>query len=246
MERLRRENLVFMLALSQSAPQHLLAGEQPGIARTELDAYLARKELLNLCAGLVGRGFHWGPSKTPREGAAARLTEESEQLAQRFRAEPDALNQLIEGLRKLFDAVADGQRYQIRFLPGAGFILDASALHAGREGIAVFETPEDRAGFIQGVLLGTAFYVTWSSGEALVRRCAREACRRVFLATRPKQIFCTRRCASAAVFERYKEKLGKEEYRSKRKEVARRKKKKIEHAKAKAAQHTRSIQEKQK
>ena len=198
-ERLRRENIAFMLTLSQTEPQTLLAAAQPW-------------DLLKLCAGLCERRIFWEPSKTTRRGAEW-LAQESEWLAQRFRAEPDALKELIEELRKFFDAVADGGRCEIRFMSGSAFVLKAAAPEAPRQRPFSFETPAGRDGFIQSVVLGAALYVAWSP-EAMVRRCAREACRRVFLATRPKQIFCSRRCASAAVFERYKKKLGEEEYRA--------------------------------
>ena len=206
MERLRRENLAFMLTLSQAEPQPLLAAERRG-------------DLLNLCTGLRGRGFCWEPPKTGARGAEW-LVQESERLAQKLRAEPAALKELIEELRKFFDAVADGGRCEIRFMPSSAFVLQAVAPEAPSERPFSFVTPAGRDGFIQSVVLGAALYVAWSP-EAIVRRCAREACRRVFLATRPKQIFCGRRCASAAAFEDYKQAHG-EEYKAKHREAVKR------------------------
>lgn len=199
MERGRRENIAFMLTMSQTEPQTLLAANQPW-------------DLLKLCAGLRSRGFCWGPSKTTRRGAEW-LAQESERLAQNFRAEPDALKELIEELRKFFDAVADGGDCTIVFGRGSKFVLKAAAPETPRERTFSFETPPTRDGFIQSVVFGAALYVCWSP-EAMVRRCERGSCQRIFLATRPKQIFCSRRCASAAVFERYKKKLGEENYRA--------------------------------
>ncbi len=51
-------------------------------------------------------------------------------------------------------------------------------------------------------------------------RSGQEKCRRIFLATRPKQIFCGRRCANAATFERYKRERG-DVYRAEHRKTAR-------------------------
>jgi hypothetical protein len=64
------------------------------------------------------------------------------------------------------------------------------------------------------------FLLTQPEG-AMVRRCAREKCQRVFLASRPKQVFCGRPCASISAFERYKEGMGEEAYRAKHRKTAR-------------------------
>ena len=48
----------------------------------------------------------------------------------------------------------------------------------------------------------------------MVRRCEREPCKRVFQAARPKQRFCSHKCASAAAFENYKRQIGEEAYKA--------------------------------
>jgi hypothetical protein len=47
-----------------------------------------------------------------------------------------------------------------------------------------------------------------SEEGAMVRRCRREACRKIFLAALSKQIFCTRKCQSTTAFARHKKKPG--------------------------------------
>ena len=58
-----------------------------------------------------------------------------------------------------------------------------------------------------------------------VRMCARQDCPRFFLANRPKQEYCSRKCANAVAFEhhveRQKKTLGEEAYRARRAKAVR-------------------------
>ncbi len=200
-----------MLALSQSDPHLLLTDEGLG-------------DLLKVCTGLRKRGFCWDPREEPFS-----LAHESERLADSLRADPRALETLIDLLRRFFDVIADGLRFEMK-LDGAILVIDAQAIKAGLSQRGGFDTPSTRDGFVQSVVLGTALYCLYSDEAALIRRCKRESCQKVFFATRPKQIFCTRKCASAATFERYKQTLGEEGYREKRREVMRRRKQRIDAA----------------
>jgi hypothetical protein len=179
-----------------------LAGEQPG-------------DLLNICAGLVSRGW----LLRPRQDGV--LVADPYRLAQDFRADPQTLERIIEELRQLFDAVADGRAYELRVLPGSSVVFDAGALKAGKPPYIWHREQTGRDGMVQAAVWSAIGTLDHSEEGAMVRRCQREACRRVFLATRPKQVFCGRPCASAAVFERYKQKLGEEGYRAKHRETAR-------------------------
>jgi hypothetical protein len=144
----------------------------------------------------------------------------TEKLAQDLRADPKCLQTLIKELGEFLSTVADGGVCKIHLMAGSSGILDAGALKAGRSPSVWISSPGSRSGLIQGVLFGVLFLLSKGEG-AMLRRCARDVCRRVFLAKRPKQIFCDRPCASAAAFERYKQERGDEAYRTEHRKTAR-------------------------
>jgi hypothetical protein len=98
--------------------------------------------------------------------------------------------------------------------------LSGVALKAYGQGLA-FSSPSSPPSAADQAIVLAAMLMLSSHEGAMVRRCARADCpgQRIFLAARPKQVFCSRSCASNAVFERYKqrqiEKLGEEAYKAK-------------------------------
>jgi hypothetical protein len=218
----RRQAIKFLIHLSQRDLQELFADDRPG-------------DLLNVCVDLCRWGFYRG--MRPRESRG-------EDVAAIFRTNPELLGTLIENLRHLLTTVADGGTYRFDFVPGAGVIFDAGlAVERDAETLKIRgKLPTNSLyyahkrqppviwlqclwtngeGFQQMALYRAMMLLSESEEGAMVRRCVREGCRRVFLAARPKQIFCRRQCANAAVFERYKQKLGAEVYRVKHAETAR-------------------------
>jgi len=153
-------------------------------------------DLLNVCAGLA-RLVHPlpdGGEKVPHPGAF---------WMEQFRSHPALLTQLIKELAEFLLHVADDFQCSITPRPDTRFVI----------------TPEFRIESrhpIQSVAVVLGWLLVLVGPTFKPRRCNREACRRIFIPNRPKQTFCTRKCASAAAFERYKEKLGPEAYRASR------------------------------
>jgi hypothetical protein len=201
--RWRRDGITFLLDLSRVEAEKLLGSEQPG-------------DLLNVCAGLSR--FSNPVSRDSTE--AGTLATAAENLAQDLRRDPKCLEKLIKQLREFLSTVAGGGVCTIQIMPGSKAVLHAGALKAGRSPSAWMNSPASRNGLIQAVLFGAFFLLSKGEG-AMLRRCQREACKRVFLAKRPKQIFCDRPCASAAAFERYKDNLGADKYRAQHRKTAR-------------------------
>ena len=197
--RRRREIINFLIGLSQTEAAVLLSPERRG-------------DLLNLARDLL----HFGLAKPHKDVPPAKRIEATAFI---IRGAPDRFQDVIASLRKLLSAIADGKEF-LWELGEKSLILDAGALKSGDPTnpsiyfwpITILE---------QSVIIGAMLELASAEG-AMVRRCSRHVCGRVFLAARPKQVFCTRQCASAAVFERYKENLGEEEYRAKHREVMRR------------------------
>jgi hypothetical protein len=153
----------------------------------------------------------------PREGMP--LQDQMEERAAAIRANPNEFKAAIDSLNRLLTALADGDVFKWPFVKGSRVVMDGAAIKADDLlGGVSFESPNSLA---QALTLSALIAVSQGEGR-LVRRCARDICRRIFLATRPKQIFCGRQCASAAGFERYKQGLGEEEYRKQHRKVAKR------------------------
>jgi hypothetical protein len=197
--RWRRDMIRLVIAMADWGADAFFSEDRPG-------------DLLNATyAFCYVFGFEVGDAEDGAEGARA--------LAQKLREEPAILRSAVARLRTLLAAAADGGRYELGLETNSRAIFDGSALKAGNSLVTIVKSPT----LEQAVTLGAMALLSQEEG-AMVRRCARKTCGRIFLAARPKQIFCGRQCASAAVFERYKQKLGEEGYRSKRREVTRRRK----------------------
>ena len=196
----RRWRIGFLIHLAETNVATLLAPESSG-------------DLLNIARDILRAGLLLPPKQAP-------LDLEMNGLAAWLRTNPTQLEAAISALRKLLAAVADAGQFEWTFAQGSKVRLSGVALKAYGQGLAFSSPSSPPSAADQAIVL--AAMLTLSSHEgAMVRRCARADCpgRRVFLATRPKQIFCSRSCASNAVFERYKQRqikeLGEEEYRAK-------------------------------
>jgi hypothetical protein len=187
----------FLIRLSETDPVALVSAERPG-------------DLPNLIADLFR--FRLLLPATDIKTAVSRLTDS-------LRADPGLLRHVPALVRKLLAATADKQHFEWKLRPGSKVIFEG-AVAATSPGRMILFTPEGRRDFEQVIVFGAMLFLYREDGE-MVRRCAREVCGRIFLATRPKQIFCGRRCASAAAFERYKQGIGEEAYKEKHRKAAR-------------------------
>lgn len=199
--RARRQRILWLIDLSRADATTLLSAERPG-------------DLLNLCATLFRCGFLVPQLDVPSDLQVQRL-------AQRLRAAPEPLETLVSELCKVTAAVADGGGYSLEFQPGSKLTLAGHAVKtkewASRHSLW---SPSTDEGFVQAVVFG-AISLFSTDEAAMVRRCDREKCKRAFLATRPKQRFCSKPCASAAAFERYKTTKGEDVYKTEHRKVAR-------------------------
>jgi hypothetical protein len=188
----RRMRIQFLIDLSETDVAALDNLERPG-------------DLLNLVAGLYRYGFISARSGDPAREIQRRATE--------IGADSALLQRCIETIRKLVAAVANKTRFDWTLLPGTKVILDV-ARNVGSVGRWGHFTPSGPQAIEQAVVTGGMWLLSSEEGE-LVRRCRRASCGRIFLATRPKQVFCSRKCASASSFESYKRQVGEEEYKAK-------------------------------
>lgn len=217
----RRHELVrFLLELCEIDPLALVQPDQLGASLT-----LASK----LLAFGMGQVFLDHPKEQLHQQA----------LAARIREEPERwLSPLIGKVKLLLDAVADGETFQAPIPTGSHLVFDGSALKVseplgfagglawriGGSGASLFtcrlSTATVKPHALAAVFLFTAIRQLDSEQGVMVRRCAREICRRVFLATRNKQRYCTRKCSMAVSLKRHVERQGIENYRVYHAEVA--------------------------
>jgi hypothetical protein len=198
----RRDSIEFLIKLSEVDPVTIATSEQPG-------------DLINLVWNFYRFGY-LGDSAMTRERAVA----DARDLTDAIREKPERLGQVIEWLRLLLSKAADGGRFELPLLPGTKAV---SHFSGGSQRTHFLWSPRDDSyeGLRQAVTYGALQLLSTQEEGAMVRRCARKTCELIFLAGRPKQVFCSRRCASAAVFERYKQKLGEDAYRAKHRQAAR-------------------------
>jgi len=195
--RFRRGAIDFAIRLAEMDPSAIVAAEQPG-------------DLPNLVWGLYRFGFLW--ALRDEKGEADRLVES-------IKANPSLLRPALQAARELLAAAAVGGLFEWIVQPHTKLIFDGRSKAADTPRSTVFHPRKGLRALQQAVVWRLCWALDGAEGE-MVRKCARDGCSRVFLAVRPKQIYCTRRCASAAVFERYKQKLGVEEYRRRHAETA--------------------------
>ena len=207
----------FLLKLSEIDSVALVSRERPG-------------DVANLCSDLMRFGLTVAIVDKP--GLNLQV------LVKQVTAHPKrTLGPLIVGVKKLLDAVADSQTFQLPVPAASHIVLDGGALKSfesqGFEGPLAWRmgagtlftfrlnaaptTPKALA----AVFLFSAMRQLDSEQGVMVRRCRRESCRRVFLASRPKQVYCTRQCTLADNFKRYVDREGADNYREYHREVAR-------------------------
>jgi hypothetical protein len=189
----------FLIRLCETDPVALAASEQPG-------------DLLNLAYGFYRFGLTMA-----RDDLGESPTDSASRLASDIRADPAKhLQSIIRALSALLGAAVDGKTFEWVVQPKTKLLFRGSR-NAQK---AILFTPEGPHSLEQSVIFGAVQCLDGEEGR-MVRRCRREVCRRIFLARRPKQIFCTRQCASAAAFERYKRERGEEVYRAEHRRTAR-------------------------
>jgi hypothetical protein len=214
--RLRRDALAFLLRLAETDPAMLTSPDRPG-------------DVLNFANDLLRFGL-WPASvgqKDLQDG-----------LADLIKADPKrTLDPLIAQIKSLLEAAADGKDATLELPAGAKILFNAALLkeveqQTGRPAPLVWRmippfwmfslgVPDDASLSSRfAVFVFNAMRQLDSEEGSMVRRCRRDLCRKLFLATRPKQIFCTRKCAGAVAFDRYKENLGKENYEAKHRQSA--------------------------
>jgi hypothetical protein len=200
-KRFRRDSLTFLIRLAETDPVALVGSDQPG-------------DLINLVWGFWR--FAW--IGIPGETLDAKRAE-ARKLVEEIRAKPEMLAAMVDGVKRVLVSATGRGHDEFQFLPETKMCF-----HRTPEGWVhsiLWSPGDDRGAGLRQVGMYVAVTLIATEEGQMVRRCARKPCRRFFLATRPKQIFCGRKCASAAVFERYKQALGHEAYKAKHRETAR-------------------------
>lgn len=219
----RREHLRFLIKLAQIDPAALVSDERPG-------------DVANLCSDLGRFGF------VPALVADPKLSLQT--MVKLITENPKRqLEPLIAKIRELLDAAADGDALVIPLRAAFDLVFDASGLKSlESQGLpaAVAHRVQQPAQFTfrltakpQGTLDLRHHWITFlfnsmrsldSEEGAMIRRCLRERCKRVFLASRVSQVYCTRSCTMAENFRQYREREiareGIETYRQERNRVS--------------------------
>ena len=158
-------------------------------------------------------------------------------LAARFRTNPSRwLGPLTTKLKDLLVAVADGQRIKLPTAAASHMVFDGHALKrfeplgfegglGWRMGAGSLLTFRLSAPLVSPHSLAVCFLFNAmrqldSEQGIMVRRCQYERCRELFLANRPKQVYCGRSCVNALNFERHKNK-DPQAYRTRHRDSAR-------------------------
>jgi len=213
----QRELVKFLLELVEIDPASLAEPEQLGAS-------------LTLASKLLSFGMNPVLLDHPKEPL------HQQALAAHLREEPQHwLKPIIDKVRKLLDAAADGQVMELPISTGSRLIFDGSALKlpesAGIVGNVAWRisagslftfrlrTHHIKPHALAAVFMFSAMRALDSEHGVMVRRC--KQCARVFLAGRPKQVYCSRRCTQAANFKAHVEREGVEEYKEYHREVAR-------------------------
>jgi hypothetical protein len=201
----RREKIEFLLYLAKVDPVALVESDPPG-------------DLANLAWWMVKYCIAPLPFESDGNYEGQNLAEMVEKLETWIKSDPKTLGPTIRGVRQLVTAAADGTQIMMPLVEGSVTTFQGKE-KGGRR--VTFGVPRNAGGLGRGwaqtVCLNVQNLLDTEEGE-LVRRCNREQCREIFLASRPNQEFCSRKCANAVAFERYKEKqideIGEEAYRA--------------------------------
>ncbi len=204
----RRQCIEFLIYLSGIDPLELANSGPPG-------------DLINLAYNF----FRWGilqPDRgfgrtlsrenLTREAVIEALsTSEADMFASQIKADPSILLPVRDVVRELLEAAADPRPALTRLLDGTEVCYDGRCAVGYR---LTFFTPPGPRALEQAVRLAASDILNHEGAE-LIRRCLREECRRIFVASRPNQDYCSRKCVNIAGFERHKAKIGEEAYRVK-------------------------------
>jgi hypothetical protein len=194
--RYRRESLKFLINLIETDPTALAESARPG-------------DLPNLIFDLKRFGLVL-PEGEPQF--------QLERFTRTVRSRPDLLSPAIASVTKLLVAAADDGKFRFKMHPDTELVFDGAG-NSDAQRLTLL-SPANPEGLVQAITVRAAQYLSSAEGK-MIRRCAREACKRIFLAARPKQIFCGRPCASAVAFVRYKHDLGSDEYSKRHNKSAR-------------------------
>jgi hypothetical protein len=155
-----------------------------------------------------------------------------ERFARQIQNDPRGmLGPLVGEVRKLLAAVVDRRRYGLPVPKGSTLEFDSGFLSLlqtfgrffGRKLVpntetmqmmCTLRTPATDPRQLMVVFLFNAMQLLNSEQGMMIRRCTREGCNRIFLAERPKQIYCSRRCASASTLAAYRQEIGEEEFKA--------------------------------
>jgi hypothetical protein len=176
--------------------------------------------LIRICAGSGQPDpldcFHWFGYLAPphvRTGTATR------NLADAVWAKAETFAPLVSELRLVLAAAAEGGHYELP-IPSDSNMVAEFAPSARQTFLRTSDDgDENDLGLRRAIIFGAMRLLNTEEG-LMVRLCDRQPCRRIFLKTRPKQIFCSRRCASAAAGVRFLVKYGEEGARLKHRESA--------------------------
>jgi hypothetical protein len=197
----RRRSLEFLIRLSEANAEILVGSEAPG-------------DLINVVWRFFSFGY-LGEKPLPK----AELEAKAQSLVGAIRATPERLTAVVEVLRVVLAKAADGGDFSLPLTPDSA--IRAHFGNGEQRHIFLWSRTGDRyEGLRQAVAYSAMTLLNTNEGR-MVRRCARQPqCQRIFLATRPKQVFCGRPCASAAAFENYRSRMGEGTYRVKHRESA--------------------------
>jgi len=211
----RRKRINFLIRLSEIDLAALATSNQPG-------------DLINLAYDFFGFGILYPgrgfgrPIKSWEDWADLVATDwtefptaEADAFAAQLKNDPSILEPTQDAVLRLLAAAANHRGIGVELLKGTAMIFDARLDgHERTTFLAPAEPDAPRQALRQTVTLATALALS-GAGAELVRRCKREQCPRIFLASRPNQEYCSRKCVNIAGFERHKAKIGEETYRVK-------------------------------
>ena len=116
-----------------------------------------------------------------------------------IRGEPEQLRLIIEKIGELLDALVGGKPFGHELEAGTKLEFEGGRTKDERPS-AWFSSPH----LLQATLLTAAVWFSEAKGSTLIRRCVESPCKRIFLARRKSQKFCSHKCASAAASRAYK------------------------------------------